>query len=83
MFILGSRHLKSTNKWLCVRAEAHLEKMGCASCFASEWGCCFSGFLRSDTLLGTVTVKLQPLETQCEIHDSFDVSYFIFCFSVD
>ncbi|XP_065164524.1 coiled-coil and C2 domain-containing protein 1-like isoform X2 [Atheta coriaria] len=31
------------------------------------------GFLRSDTLLGTVTVKLQPLETQCEIHDSFDL----------
>uniref|UniRef100_A0A1Q3F686 Coiled-coil and C2 domain-containing protein 1-like n=1 Tax=Culex tarsalis TaxID=7177 RepID=A0A1Q3F686_CULTA len=29
------------------------------------------GFLRSDTLIGTVTVKLQPLETQCEIHDSF------------
>ncbi|GJQ67542.1 hypothetical protein Trydic_g8354 [Trypoxylus dichotomus] len=29
------------------------------------------GFLRSDTLLGTVSVKLQPLETQCEIHDSF------------
>ncbi|XP_034936610.1 coiled-coil and C2 domain-containing protein 1-like isoform X2 [Chelonus insularis] len=29
------------------------------------------GFLRSDTLLGTVTVKLQPLETQCVLHDSF------------
>ncbi|KRT80654.1 C2 domain containing protein [Oryctes borbonicus] len=29
------------------------------------------GFLRSDTLLGTVSVKLQPLETQCEIHDSY------------
>ncbi|XP_052900032.1 coiled-coil and C2 domain-containing protein 1-like isoform X1 [Anopheles moucheti] len=32
---------------------------------------CFSGFLRSDVLIGTVTVKLQPLETQIEIHDSF------------
>ncbi|KAF4526724.1 hypothetical protein B566_EDAN015756 [Ephemera danica] len=31
------------------------------------------GFLRSDTLIGTVTVKLQPLETKCEIHDSFPV----------
>lgn len=31
------------------------------------------GFFRSDTLLGTVTVKLLPLETQCEIHDSFDL----------
>ncbi|XP_043513359.1 coiled-coil and C2 domain-containing protein 1-like isoform X5 [Frieseomelitta varia] len=29
------------------------------------------GFFRSDSLLGTVTVKLQPLETQCELHDSF------------
>lgn len=29
------------------------------------------GFLRSDSLLGTVTVKLQPLESQCTLHDSF------------
>ncbi|XP_044575393.1 coiled-coil and C2 domain-containing protein 1-like isoform X2 [Cotesia glomerata] len=29
------------------------------------------GFLRSDNLLGTVTVKLQPLETQCILHDTF------------
>uniref|UniRef100_A0A182VT84 Coiled-coil and C2 domain-containing protein 1-like n=1 Tax=Anopheles minimus TaxID=112268 RepID=A0A182VT84_9DIPT len=29
------------------------------------------GFLRSDVLIGTVTVKLQALETQIEIHDSF------------
>lgn len=39
--------------------------------------CCFSGFfgfLRPDTLIGTANVKLQPLETTCEIHDSFDVS---------
>lgn len=36
--------------------------------------CCFSGFLRSDILIGVTTVKLQPLETVCEIHDSFDVS---------
>ncbi|XP_055598527.1 coiled-coil and C2 domain-containing protein 1-like isoform X1 [Uranotaenia lowii] len=32
---------------------------------------CFRGFLRSDTLIGTIQVKLQPLETQCEIHDAF------------
>ncbi|KAG5864749.1 hypothetical protein JTB14_022624 [Gonioctena quinquepunctata] len=31
------------------------------------------GFFRSDSLIGTVNVKLQPLETQCEIHDSFDL----------
>lgn len=31
------------------------------------------GFLRSDVLIGTATVKLQPLETACEIHDSFDL----------
>ena len=35
---------------------------------------CFSGFLRSDILIGTVTIKLLPLETQVEIHDSFPVS---------
>ena len=29
------------------------------------------GFLRSDTLLGTAQVKLQDLETACQIHDSF------------
>ncbi|XP_076767231.1 lethal (2) giant discs 1 isoform X2 [Xylocopa sonorina] len=35
--------------------------------------CCTnsSGFFRSDSLLGTVTVKLQPLETQCVLHNSF------------
>ncbi|XP_029163018.1 LOW QUALITY PROTEIN: coiled-coil and C2 domain-containing protein 1-like [Nylanderia fulva] len=29
------------------------------------------GFFRSDSLLGTVTIKLQPLESQCTLHDSF------------
>ncbi|XP_046828540.1 coiled-coil and C2 domain-containing protein 1-like isoform X6 [Vespa crabro] len=29
------------------------------------------GFFRSDSLLGTVTVKLQSLEMQCVLHDSF------------
>ncbi|XP_067001233.2 coiled-coil and C2 domain-containing protein 1-like isoform X2 [Anabrus simplex] len=31
------------------------------------------GFLRSDTLIGTVNVKLSPLETKCTLHDSFDL----------
>lgn len=31
------------------------------------------GFFRSDALIGTVNLKLQPLETHCEIHDSFDL----------
>ncbi|KAG5315169.1 C2D1 protein, partial [Acromyrmex insinuator] len=31
------------------------------------------GFFRSDSLLGTVMVKLQPLESQCTLHDSFPV----------
>ncbi|XP_061396144.1 coiled-coil and C2 domain-containing protein 1-like [Musca vetustissima] len=31
------------------------------------------GFLRSDILIGTVTVKLQQLETKCDIHDTFDL----------
>jgi coiled-coil and C2 domain-containing protein 1 len=48
--------------------------MGCASCWcASDIACCFSGFFRGDTLIGTATVKLQQLETQCELHDSFDL----------
>lgn len=33
------------------------------------------GFFRSDVLVGTVNVKLQPLETQCELHESFEVSF--------
>lgn len=43
-------------------------------CDRLMWLCCYSGFLRSDVLIGTVTVKLVPLETVCEVHDSFDVS---------
>uniref|UniRef100_A0A1A9WBI9 C2 domain-containing protein n=1 Tax=Glossina brevipalpis TaxID=37001 RepID=A0A1A9WBI9_9MUSC len=35
--------------------------------------CCFRGFLRSDNLIGTATVKLQPLETKCDIHDTFNL----------
>ncbi|XP_059170494.1 coiled-coil and C2 domain-containing protein 1-like [Physella acuta] len=31
------------------------------------------GFFKGDKLLGTVHVKLQPLENQCSIHDSFDL----------
>ncbi|KAI5736260.1 hypothetical protein M8J76_001526 [Diaphorina citri] len=31
------------------------------------------GFFRSDTLVGTVNVKLQPLETKCTIHDAYDL----------
>uniref|UniRef100_A0A1B6EAJ9 C2 domain-containing protein n=2 Tax=Clastoptera arizonana TaxID=38151 RepID=A0A1B6EAJ9_9HEMI len=32
------------------------------------------GFFRSDCLIGTASVKLQPLENICVIHDSFNVS---------
>ncbi|XP_034101581.2 coiled-coil and C2 domain-containing protein 1-like isoform X1 [Drosophila albomicans] len=35
--------------------------------------CCFRGFLRSDTLIGSVNVKLAPLETKCDIHDTYDL----------
>ena len=31
------------------------------------------GFLRSDTHIGTASMKLAPLETTCMIHDSFDL----------
>ncbi|XP_052264648.1 coiled-coil and C2 domain-containing protein 1-like isoform X2 [Dreissena polymorpha] len=32
------------------------------------------GFLKSDKLLGTVNVKLVPLDTQCTVHDSYDLT---------
>jgi len=31
------------------------------------------GFLRSDTLIGTANIKLNTLETKCEVHDSYDL----------
>ncbi|XP_034472804.1 coiled-coil and C2 domain-containing protein 1-like isoform X2 [Drosophila innubila] len=31
------------------------------------------GFLRSDTLIGTINVKLAQLETKCDIHDTYDL----------
>ncbi|XP_070195173.1 coiled-coil and C2 domain-containing protein 1-like isoform X1 [Littorina saxatilis] len=31
------------------------------------------GFFKGDKLLGSVTVKLTPLETKCILHDSFDL----------
>nr|CAD7428817.1 unnamed protein product [Timema monikensis] len=31
------------------------------------------GFFRGDSLIGTANVKLQPLESKCIIHDSFDL----------
>jgi len=31
------------------------------------------GFLRSDNLIGTASVKIAPLETKCTIHDSYDL----------
>ncbi|KAL1513388.1 hypothetical protein ABEB36_002807 [Hypothenemus hampei] len=46
---------------------------GCDCGCASDIFSCFSGFFRSDSLIGTVNLKLQPLETQCEMHDSFEL----------
>ncbi|KAG8305447.1 hypothetical protein J6590_069785 [Homalodisca vitripennis] len=34
---------------------------------------CFRGFFRGDSLIGTALVKLQPLETKCMLHESFDL----------
>ncbi|GFN95176.1 coiled-coil and c2 domain-containing protein 1-like protein [Plakobranchus ocellatus] len=31
------------------------------------------GFFKGDKLLGTVNVKLQPLENKCTVHDSYDL----------
>lgn len=43
----------------------------------------FRGFLKSDKLIGTVNVKLQPLDNKCTVHDSYDVSllmeYKVYC----
>ena len=53
---------------------AMMRLASCDCCCTSDVFSCFSGFFRSDALIGTVNLKLQPLETHCEIHDSFDVS---------
>ncbi|ESO95891.1 hypothetical protein LOTGIDRAFT_175058 [Lottia gigantea] len=31
------------------------------------------GFFKSEKLLGSINIKLQPLESKCEIHDSYDL----------
>ncbi|XP_039278872.1 coiled-coil and C2 domain-containing protein 1-like [Nilaparvata lugens] len=57
-----------------IKCEIWSKGLTCSS-FLS-WFRCFChprGFFRGDTLLGTATVKLQPLETKCTIHDSFDL----------
>ncbi|XP_075991909.1 lethal (2) giant discs 1 isoform X2 [Anticarsia gemmatalis] len=41
---------------------------GCADCLC---GLCCSGWFRSDTLLGTVNVKLAPLENHVTVHEAF------------
>ena len=38
---------------------------------------CFRGFFKGDKMLGTVTVKLQPLENVCVLHDSYNVSFLV------
>jgi len=40
----------------------------------------FRGFLKGDKLLGTVSIKLQPLEDKCIYHDSYDVISVFQCF---
>ncbi|RZF33991.1 hypothetical protein LSTR_LSTR006907 [Laodelphax striatellus] len=57
-----------------IKCEVWSKGLTCSSFFS--WFRCFCnprGFFRGDTLLGTATVKLQPLETKCTIHDSFDL----------
>uniref|UniRef100_A0AAG5DMJ8 Coiled-coil and C2 domain-containing protein 1-like n=1 Tax=Anopheles atroparvus TaxID=41427 RepID=A0AAG5DMJ8_ANOAO len=55
-----------------LKCEVYSKGCSCC-CHGASTGLfsCFSGFLRSDVLIGTVSIKLQPLETQIEIHDSF------------
>ncbi|XP_073986865.1 lethal (2) giant discs 1 isoform X2 [Rhodnius prolixus] len=45
----------------------------CGLCTDDESSGKRRGFFRGDSLLGTVSMKLQPLETKCTIHDSFDL----------
>jgi hypothetical protein len=33
----------------------------------------FRGILKSDKVLGTASLKLQPLDEHCELHESLDV----------
>lgn len=54
---------------LTLNCNVHLFFIICNINFLS-----YRGFFRSDSLLGIVTVKLQPLETQCVLHDSFPVN---------
>ncbi|XP_026468313.1 coiled-coil and C2 domain-containing protein 1-like isoform X1 [Ctenocephalides felis] len=57
----------------CLRVfKRHNLKLDIYAKRSSCW-CCFSGFFRSDAVIGTVNVKLQPLETKCVLHDSFQV----------
>ncbi|XP_048761328.1 coiled-coil and C2 domain-containing protein 1-like isoform X2 [Ostrea edulis] len=32
------------------------------------------GFLKSDKLIGTANIKLQPLDNKCTVHDSYDIT---------
>ncbi|KAJ8920967.1 hypothetical protein NQ315_015761 [Exocentrus adspersus] len=66
----SSRQCQRVFKRHGIKFEVY-SKGGCAG--ASDIFCCYSGLFRSDSLIGTVNLKLQPLETQCELHDSFDL----------
>lgn len=35
--------------------------------------CCCSGFLRSDSLLGTASIKLTDFEQKCQVHDTYQL----------
>lgn len=56
---------------VCIALE--LQTLNFATIIISNFNL-FRGFLKSDKLIGTVNVKLQPLDNKCTVHDSYDVS---------
>ncbi|KAH8367374.1 hypothetical protein KR084_002157 [Drosophila pseudotakahashii] len=71
----ANRQFQRIFKRHCVKFEIYSRGCSIDCCGLSRKLplCCFRGFLRSDTLIGTVNVKLQPLETKCDIHDTYDL----------
>uniref|UniRef100_A0A2M4AEX3 Coiled-coil and C2 domain-containing protein 1-like n=1 Tax=Anopheles triannulatus TaxID=58253 RepID=A0A2M4AEX3_9DIPT len=67
----SQRNCQRIFKRHALKCEVYSKGRCCSQGASNGLFSCFSGFLRSDALIGTVSVKLQPLETQIELHDSF------------
>ncbi|XP_011207891.2 coiled-coil and C2 domain-containing protein 1-like isoform X1 [Bactrocera dorsalis] len=69
----GNRQFQRIFKRHHVKFEVYSRGIDCRGLSRILPMCCFRGFLRSDILIGTVNVKLQPIETKCDIHDTFNL----------